>query len=741
MASAAMNVMLAQKYDDRVDPTGWFMSEKLDGVRAYWSGSKFFSRQGNQFIAPAWFTKDLPKEPLDGELWCGRGLFQKTLSIIKKTVNPERFEQDWKYVTYLVFDAPARSEAGMKYEARVAWLEDNIKPQSESTYAAVVGVCKCTGKDHLNKMLKTVLMKGGEGIMLRQPGSLYEKTRSHTLLKVKFFHSEEAKVLRHEKGSGRCSNMMGKLYCQLPNGVEFKVGSGFSDAQRKNPPKIGSVIEFKYQELSDHGHPRFPVFLRSRGDLTWADVLAAAKAKAPFSSLKKRAIPLLQKQHSILFSTVPSRDQVTGKKVVTANDADDDAEDAAKAGLLLTKGNAAPGSPSASPPAGKKRGAAAAAASGKPLCKFHPNCFRKNPVHLDMYDHPAPILGGDADEDDIEEGGADEPRNKDMPDDDLDPDYVDGADKTRRKKRAKTDKVTSPSAASPPAAAAAAAAPASPTKAPRMCWYGTACYNSDPDHVKRFTHPAPPPPPQTKEEFIETTNQSQADLADYYKFGGDEEEEEVDEILAQDKNERRLSIQKFNENRPEAEQVRLSDDEDEEEGEEEKVDADDVKTVVAPARGSKRKSNGANPLASPAAAASAAVADMYLGCASDEDGDGEGAKTVLVKDLPVSAPKPQRAHTTASSSADTVIKPQTGAKPTAATRQPSARAAAAAAKQASVAAGSSASASASPPPVAAACSWLMPELLAKPTRVVETEDGEELCKKCQQPVSDHREHR
>jgi hypothetical protein len=87
MASAAMNVMLAQKYDDKIDPTGWFMSEKLDGVRAYWSGSKFYSRQGNQFIAPAWFTKDLPKEPLDGELWCGRGLFQKTLSIIKKTVS------------------------------------------------------------------------------------------------------------------------------------------------------------------------------------------------------------------------------------------------------------------------------------------------------------------------------------------------------------------------------------------------------------------------------------------------------------------------------------------------------------------------------------------------------------------------------------------------------------------------------------------------------------------------------
>jgi DNA ligase-1 len=116
-----------------------------------------------------------------------------------------------------------------------------------------VGVCKCTGRDHLNKLLKQVLMKGGEGIMLRQPKSFYETTRSHTLLKVKFFHSEEAKVTGHENGSGRCQNMTGKIHCVLPNGLAFKIGTGFSDAQRRSPPKIGSIVEFKYQELSDNG--------------------------------------------------------------------------------------------------------------------------------------------------------------------------------------------------------------------------------------------------------------------------------------------------------------------------------------------------------------------------------------------------------------------------------------------------------------------------------------------------------
>jgi hypothetical protein len=129
---------------------------------------------------------------------------------------------------------------------------------------------------------------------------------------------------------------------------------------------------------------------------------------------------------------------------------------------------------------------------------------------------------------------------------------------------------------------------------------------------------------------------------------------------------------------------------------------------------------------------------MYTGCASDDDGEeaAEDKQTVLVKDLPKTAPRPQRALTTASSSAETVAKQPV--KPTAATRQPSARAAS---KQASANIVASSSSSASPPPAAAACPWLLPELLAKPTRVIETEDGDELCKKCKAPVADHREHR
>jgi len=331
------------------------MSEKLDGVRAYWTGSTFYSRNGNKFHAPKFFTEDLPKTPLDGELWCGRGLFSKTISIVKKSKNPEKFADDWKYVTYLVFDAPSRKET---YEQRVKYLNKTINAAKATTYAAVVGVQKCRDRAHLQDALKAVMAKGGEGLMLRQPGSLYENKRSSTLLKVKVFHDEEAKVLGMSNGTGRCANMMGKLHCVLPNGVKFDVGSGFNDSQRKNPPKVGSVITFKFQEVSDRGNPRFPIFLRARTDMTWDDVCRNAKTKPPFSQLKKIVGTIgIKKQHSILFSTVPSRDPKTGAKIVTDDDGDDDEDEAKSDGP-------------------------------KPMCKYGLLCFRTNDAHLKAFTHP-----------------------------------------------------------------------------------------------------------------------------------------------------------------------------------------------------------------------------------------------------------------------------------------------------------------------------------------------------------------
>ncbi|CAF3707369.1 unnamed protein product [Rotaria sp. Silwood1] len=360
MCTAAQKVLLAETWSEDVDPTGWWMSEKLDGVRAYWNGSNFYSRQGNLFHVPDFFKVSLPKVPLDGEIWCGRGLFQKCISIVKKQAN-KVVPDDYKLLTYLIFDAPSH---GGKYEDRVKWLQANIPQDDDKCYATVVGIKKCQSLADLKQCLADVTAAGGEGIMLRKPGSLYENKRSSTLLKVKTFYDEEALVVGHKPGKGNCTGMLGALECKLPNGKRFDVGSGFNMDQRRKPPKIGSVITFKFQELSNSGVPRFPVFLRFRTDLTWNDVLEAAKTKKPISVTQK-IIPStkLSKQHSILFSVIPSRDAKTGKKIITS---DDEGEESTATAAITTT----------------------TTTDTREVCQYGEKCYRTNPDHLKQYQHP-----------------------------------------------------------------------------------------------------------------------------------------------------------------------------------------------------------------------------------------------------------------------------------------------------------------------------------------------------------------
>jgi DNA ligase-1 len=86
-------------------------------------------------------------------------------------------------------------------------------------------------------------------------------------LKVKTFHDAEATVIGHEPGKGRHAGRLGALTVRLPNGKEFSVGTGFSDKERQTPPSVGSLITFRYQELSDAGIPRFPSYVGLRSDV------------------------------------------------------------------------------------------------------------------------------------------------------------------------------------------------------------------------------------------------------------------------------------------------------------------------------------------------------------------------------------------------------------------------------------------------------------------------------------------
>ncbi len=255
----APKLLLAHKWKNDIDLAGWWMSEKLDGVRAYWNGKTFLSRLGNEFMAPKWFTDGLGDDPLDGELWVDRGEFQKTVSIVRRQ---DRSDQ-WKHVSYVVFDAPSLKGP---FEERIEQLEERLK-KAGLPHASALEHIECEGLEHLEKELARIEGLGGEGVMLRQPGSKYIGGRSTTLLKVKTFHDSEGVVIGYVPGKGKHKGRTGALIVELTDGTRFNVGTGMSDKERENPPKIGATITYRYQELTKAGVPRFPSYIGERVDV------------------------------------------------------------------------------------------------------------------------------------------------------------------------------------------------------------------------------------------------------------------------------------------------------------------------------------------------------------------------------------------------------------------------------------------------------------------------------------------
>lgn len=277
--AAGPPVLLAETWDSAADLSGWWMSEKLDGVRAYWDGKQFISRLGNLYHAPDWFVDRLPSVPLDGELWIARKAFQRTVSIVRRQDKTDL----WKEVRFLVFDAPALKDP---FERRLEYLADTLGAINLSHVTAHMHE-RCRDLDHLRAELVRVEALGGEGLMLRQPGSLYEAGRSATLLKVKTFHDAEATVVGHLPGAGKHKGRLGALLVRLANGTEFAVGTGLTDRQRESPPGIGEVITFRYQEMTEAGVPRFPSFAGVRHDVKPAALPKPAKTTTPAAGAKR----------------------------------------------------------------------------------------------------------------------------------------------------------------------------------------------------------------------------------------------------------------------------------------------------------------------------------------------------------------------------------------------------------------------------------------------------------------------
>ena len=256
----APSLPLANVYREGVDLDRYWVSEKLDGVRAYWDGERLLSRKGNRINAPPWFVEHFPHVPLDGELWMGRGTFERLSGAVRRQ-RPD--DAQWREIRFMVFDLPASPGT---FDRRLQRLREMFGTIA-SPYVAPVEQFRVADRAELMETLDRVVAGGGEGLMLHRGSSLYTAGRGDDLLKLKTHEDAEAAVIGHLPGKGRLTGMLGALLVETPEGLRFRLGTGFSDEERRNPPPLGATVTYKYYGRTRNGVPRFASFLRVRDEI------------------------------------------------------------------------------------------------------------------------------------------------------------------------------------------------------------------------------------------------------------------------------------------------------------------------------------------------------------------------------------------------------------------------------------------------------------------------------------------
>lgn len=250
-------LLLAKRYDQKVEVSQYLISEKYDGVRALWNGQQLLSRKGNVFHAPDWFLKGFPPQPLDGELWIARGQFEAVVSAVRKK---HPIDAEWSKVRYMVFELPD-GEGG--FQQRLDTLE-SLLTDYPTDYIQLIEQFRLDSHQALISKLESITEQGAEGLMMHLADATYQTGRSGVLLKVKIYQDAEATVIAHIAGRGKFKHMLGAILVETQQGKRFRIGSGFSHEQRNQPPPIGALVTFKYYGLTKNGIPRFASFLRMR---------------------------------------------------------------------------------------------------------------------------------------------------------------------------------------------------------------------------------------------------------------------------------------------------------------------------------------------------------------------------------------------------------------------------------------------------------------------------------------------
>jgi len=257
-ADNSSSIMLAKQYHQGIDVKPYWVSEKLDGMRARWDGKKLISKNGYTFSVPTWFTQGFPAVVMEGELWLGRNHYEEISSITSKSVADAR----WSNIKLMLFDLPEYADDfTQRYHAM-----QRLVQATDSPYLSLIKQFRVISHNDLMAHLQSVVALGGEGLMLHHQASMYTDGRSENLLKLKLYEDAEAIVIAYKQGKGKFKGMLGSIRVRNDQGKEFNIGSGFNILQRKNPPALLSRVTYKYNGLTKNGLPRFPVFLRVRDE-------------------------------------------------------------------------------------------------------------------------------------------------------------------------------------------------------------------------------------------------------------------------------------------------------------------------------------------------------------------------------------------------------------------------------------------------------------------------------------------
>jgi DNA ligase-1 len=259
IASSPAPLLLANSFRDDISLMEYWISEKYDGVRAFWNGRELLSRAGNPIRAPDWFRANLPTVSLDGELWIDRGRFEDVVATVR---DAEPNGDAWRRIRFMLFDLPQHEGT---FDERLIELQRVVTSRSPG-WLRMVQQFRIQDHDELFATLHQVIADGGEGLMLHRCDSLYRAGRSDDLLKLKHSEDAEARVIGYLPGKGKYENMLGALRVERPDGLQFSLGTGFTDEQRRHPPAIGSWVTYGFHGLTDQGVPRFAKFMRVRSE-------------------------------------------------------------------------------------------------------------------------------------------------------------------------------------------------------------------------------------------------------------------------------------------------------------------------------------------------------------------------------------------------------------------------------------------------------------------------------------------